>query len=61
MFTLGVLEFVLGGFFFYFLGKRCQNHNKEYIELDENQYDSIKDYNTSPNGSIDMMKVKLYK
>ena len=48
MFTLGVLEFVLGGFFFYFLGKRCQNHNKEYIELDENQYDSIKNFITAP-------------
>ena len=37
------LQTIYLGLFFYFLGKRCQNHNKEYIELDEIQYNNVKD------------------
>ena len=50
MYPFGLFEYLLGGLFFYLLGKRCQNHNKEYIELDEIQYNNVKDLITPSNG-----------
>ena len=42
MYPIGLFECIFGGIIFYFLGKRCQTYNKEYIELDEIQYDNVK-------------------
>ena len=46
---LGIFEILIGAAAFYLLGKRCQNFNKEYIELDEAQYNSVKDFINAPN------------
>lgn len=51
MYPIGLFECLIGGLFFYFLGKRCRNYNTEYIELNEIQYNSVKDFITTPDGT----------